>query len=198
MSFATDDAAESQISVPVTVMHVGSSEETVSETRVIPETADGCRVLAPCRGTRARNRGRQAEKPFKRVPPSYFTRQRPQARYPGRSSSPSLVLIEGAEAQQVLDILAREAQGLPYARAGQDAVLDEAVNRRGVHLQVSGQVLDREQQLEPQTLSSLASCESLLFWLFGMPPRASCPGRHRRCRRIVTRPQRLSSQIPGS
>ena len=93
----------------------------------------------------------------------------PQTRCPGRSSSPYLVLVEGAEVQQVLDILAREAQGLPYARAGQDAVLDEAVNRRGVHLQVSGQVLDREQQLESQTLSSLASCESLLFWLFGMP-----------------------------
>ena len=55
MSFATDDAAESQISVPVTVMHVGSSEETVSGTRVIPEAADGCRVLAPCRGTGAKN-----------------------------------------------------------------------------------------------------------------------------------------------
>ena len=36
-------------------MHVGSSEETVSGTRVIPETADGCRTLAPCRGTGVHN-----------------------------------------------------------------------------------------------------------------------------------------------
>lgn len=78
MSFATDDAAESQISVPVAVMHVGSSEETVSGTRVIPEAADGCRVLAPCRGTGIRNSGRQAEKTFKQMSPSYFTRQRPR------------------------------------------------------------------------------------------------------------------------
>ena len=177
MSFATDDAAQPQISVPVTVMHVGSSEETVSETRVIPETADGCRVLAPCRGTRARNRGRQAEKPFKRVPPSYFTRQRPQARYPGRSSSPSLVLIEGAEAQQVLDILARETEALPDARAGEGAVLGEPVHHRGAHLQIGGQIFDREQRLEPQRLGvhlnrRLRHANHSSLDCSGKPPRA--------------------------
>lgn len=75
--------------------------------------------------------------------------------------------IDRALFQQVFDVLAREAQGLPYARADQGLVLDEAVDRRGAHLQVSGQVLDRAQWLDPQSPSSLASCGSLLAWLFG-------------------------------
>ena len=162
MSFSTDNAAEPQINVPVAVMHVSSSEETASGTRVIPEATDGCRVLAPCRGTGIRNSGRQAEKTFKQVPPSYFTRRTPQARCQGRSL-PSLVLVEGAEVQQVLDILARETEALPDAHVGEGAVLDEPVHRRGAHLQVGGQIFDRKQRLEHQSPSSLASCESLLF-----------------------------------
>ena len=54
---------------------------------------------------------------------------------PGVSAaSPSLVRIYNAELQQVLDVLAREAQGLPDARTSEGTVLDEPVHRRGARL----------------------------------------------------------------
>ena len=64
-------------------MHVGSPEETVSETRVIPEPEDGCRVLAPCRGTGARNPGKLMGQAVS-VSTSFLLRMRTsRASYPG-------------------------------------------------------------------------------------------------------------------
>lgn len=82
--------------------------------------------------------------------------------------------IDGTAFQQALDVLAREAQALADARSCEGAVLDEPVHRRGVHLQVSCQVLDRD----PSCISLRISIVACVMWITPLLiVRGSRPGR---------------------
>ena len=78
----------------------------------------------------------------------------PNLRQFGADAALLLNPIDDTAFQQALDVLAREAQGLPDPHSAERAVLDEPVHRRGVHLQVSCQVLDCEQRLKSQLYPS--------------------------------------------
>lgn len=84
--------------------------------------------------------------------------------------SPGLVVrVYGAELQQVLDVLAREAQKLPDAHSAERAVLDEAVERRVADLKVLRHLGDGEERrhaLDPASPSPLDGlCHRLLDFL---------------------------------